>query len=81
MAIQKIQIWGYRSISYMELQAGQIVAFTGQNGSGKSNILSALHFFYCNLTRTWEEKGTTSGGMIWGETERGIIGPERWKFC
>ena len=57
MAIQKIQIWGYRSISYMELQAGQIVALIGQNGSGKSNILSALHFFYRNLTRTWEEKG------------------------
>ncbi|MDE6905885.1 MAG: retron Eco8 family effector endonuclease [Lachnospiraceae bacterium] len=57
MAIQKIQIWGYRSISYMELQAGEIVAFIGQNGSGKSNILSALHFFYRNLTRTWEEKG------------------------
>ncbi|MCM1257787.1 MAG: retron Eco8 family effector endonuclease [Roseburia sp.] len=58
MAIHKIQIWGYRSISYMELEASQIVAFIGSNGSGKSNILSALHFFYRNLTGDEREEGS-----------------------
>ena len=29
----------------------------GQNGSGKSNILSAIQYFYRNLTSVWEDEG------------------------
>lgn len=57
MAITQIEIWGYRSISHIKLDIRQIAAFIGQNGSGKSNILSAIRYFYRNLTEVWEEEG------------------------
>ena len=50
MAIKRLEIKGYRSIDDMKLEAEQITAFIGANGSGKSNILSALNLFYKNLT-------------------------------
>ena len=56
MAIKKLEIRGYRSIDYLDIEAKQIVGLIGQNGSGKSNILSALDYFYKNLLREWDEK-------------------------
>lgn len=50
MAIKRLEIQGYRSIDDMKLDIEQITAFIGANGSGKSNILSALNLFYTNLT-------------------------------
>lgn len=50
MAIKRLEIQGYRSIDDMKLDVEQITAFIGANGSGKSNILSALNLFYTNLT-------------------------------
>lgn len=49
MAIKRLEIKGYRSIDNMRLEAEQITALIGANGSGKSNILSALNFFYTSL--------------------------------
>ncbi len=57
MSIKQIEISGYRSISHVKLDIRQIAAFIGQNGSGKSNILSAVRYFYRNLTEVWEEEG------------------------
>lgn len=50
MAIKRLEIKGYRSIDDMKLEVEQITAFIGANGSGKSNILSALNLFYTSLT-------------------------------
>lgn len=49
MAIKRLEIKGYRSIDNMRLETEQITALIGANGSGKSNILSALNFFYTSL--------------------------------
>lgn len=57
MAIKRIEISGYRSIENLRLDVKQIAAFIGQNGSGKSNILSAVNYFYKNLLEEWDEKG------------------------
>ena len=57
MGIRQIEIIGYRSISHLKMNIQQITAFIGQNGSGKSNILSAIQYFYHNLTEVWEEDG------------------------
>lgn len=56
MAIKRLEIKGYRSIDDMKLEAEQITAFIGANGSGKSNILSALNLFYKNLTTEQREE-------------------------
>lgn len=56
MAIKRLEIQGYRSIDDMKLDAEQITAFIGANGSGKSNILSALNLFYSNLTTEQREE-------------------------
>lgn len=55
MAIKTIEISGYRSIAHIILNADNITAFIGRNGSGKSNILSALNYFYRNLTGIYDE--------------------------
>ena len=57
MAIKRLEISGYRSIDNIDMEAKQIVGLIGQNGSGKSNILSALNYFYKNLISEWDEKG------------------------
>lgn len=55
MAIKRLEIKGYRSIDDMKLEAEQITAFIGVNGSGKSNILAALNLFYTSLTTEQRE--------------------------
>lgn len=57
MSIRSIEISGYKSISHIKVNVRQITALIGQNGSGKSNILSAIQYFYRNLTNVWEEEG------------------------
>ena len=57
MGLKRLEINGYRSIAHMDIDAGQIVTLIGENGSGKSNILFALNYFYKNLIKEWDEKG------------------------
>lgn len=57
MSIKSIEISGYKSISHVKVNNRQITALIGQNGSGKSNILSAIQYFYRNLTSVWEDEG------------------------
>lgn len=52
-----MEIYGYRSIRHIKIDARQMAALIGQNGSGKSNILMALRYFYGNLTEEWDEPG------------------------
>lgn len=49
MAIKKIIIKGFRSIKNCDINNSNINLLIGRNGSGKSNFLSALIFFYQNL--------------------------------
>lgn len=49
MAIKYIEIEGFRSIRSERWTMNDIVLLIGKNGSGKSNILDALNYFYRNM--------------------------------
>lgn len=49
MGIKKIEIENYKSIKKCTLLTKDINLLIGQNGSGKTNILSAIQYFYSNL--------------------------------
>lgn len=44
--IEKIEIHRFRSISDIEIEADELVVFSGINNSGKSNVLKALNLFF-----------------------------------
>ncbi len=46
MKIQKIKIHNWRSIKDLEIDFQDMMIFIGQNNHGKSNVLSALLFFF-----------------------------------
>ncbi|MDD2979687.1 MAG: retron Eco8 family effector endonuclease [Hespellia sp.] len=49
MAIKYIEIEGFRSIRNERWTMNDVVLLIGKNGSGKSNILDALDYFYKNM--------------------------------
>lgn len=49
MPIKKIIIKNYKSIKKCSIDISNINALIGENGTGKSNILSAISYFYKNL--------------------------------
>ena len=49
MAISRIVIKNYKSIKKCSVSVNKINTFIGENGTGKSNILSAVNYFYKNL--------------------------------
>ena len=49
MKIQNAQIQNWRSIQFVDLDYQDLMIFIGQNNHGKSNILSALLFFFGEL--------------------------------
>lgn len=46
MRIRSLHVKNFRSIKDAELSLGALTAFVGKNGSGKSNLLNVLDFFY-----------------------------------
>lgn len=52
MGISYLKIENYKSIKKMYIEVLDINALIGGNGSGKSNIISAIKFFYNNLNRS-----------------------------
>lgn len=70
MAISTIEISGYRSIKYIKIDVKRMAAFIGPNGSGKSNILSALNYFYRNLTGAWDEVGIFDANNVFRNEAR-----------
>lgn len=46
MKIKKIEIFNWRSIKHVEIDFNELMIFIGQNNHGKSNILSAMLFFF-----------------------------------
>ena len=51
MSINNIEVKNYKSIKYINLELNTLNCIIGENGSGKSNILKALKYFYDNLTK------------------------------
>ena len=49
MSLVEISIKNYKSISSCVFRLNGVTALLGENGTGKSNILSAVRYFYDNL--------------------------------
>ena len=50
MALSRIYIENFKSIKAADFSLQQLNLFIGENGSGKTNILEAIDYFYSNLT-------------------------------
>lgn len=57
MSITHIEIENYKSIHHCSLSLKNINLLIGENGSGKSSILSALSYFYESLVREVNDEG------------------------
>lgn len=61
MAINELNITGYRSIAEMSLQLKRVNIITGQNGCGKSNLYKAVHLLAQaargQLTQSFADEG------------------------
>ena len=49
MGIEKIKIENYKSIKKCQMNLSQLNALIGENGCGKTNVISAIKYFYNNL--------------------------------
>lgn len=49
MGIERIKIENYKSIKKCNLNLSQLNALIGENGCGKTNVISAIKYFYNNL--------------------------------
>ena len=58
MSISYLKIENYKSIKKVYIEISEINALIGKNGSGKSNIISAIYFFYENLNKSDSVKYT-----------------------
>ena len=56
MPVTHIRIENYKSIKRCDIDLNNTTALIGANGTGKTNILEAIHYFYSNLT----EKNTSN---------------------
>lgn len=50
MALCRVRIENFKSIKTADFSLQQLNLFIGENGSGKTNILEAIDYFYSNLT-------------------------------
>jgi predicted ATP-dependent endonuclease of OLD family len=50
MKIKKLKVHNWRSIKDVEIDFMDLMVFIGQNNHGKSNVLSAIHFFFGAIT-------------------------------
>ncbi|WP_342571478.1 retron Eco8 family effector endonuclease [Paenibacillus sp. FSL R5-0749] len=50
MAIRRIKINNFKSLRSVDITLNNISCLLGENGSGKSNFLKAVHYFYLNMT-------------------------------
>ncbi|MCX7759246.1 MAG: retron Eco8 family effector endonuclease [bacterium] len=56
MGILKVQIENYKSIKKCSLSLNDINILIGENGSGKTNVISAIKYFYDNLLVTHNDE-------------------------
>ncbi len=57
MSISKIEINNFKSIKHCVLDFKNINLFIGENGTGKSNILNAIRYFFDSLTKEQDDNG------------------------
>jgi len=57
VSIAKVEISGYKSIKHCVVDFKNINLLIGENGSGKSNILSALMYFFDSLKTEQSDEG------------------------
>lgn len=57
MSISKIEINNFKSIKHCVLDFKDINLFIGENGTGKSNILNAIRYFFSCLTKEQDDSG------------------------
>lgn len=50
MPVTHIRIENFKSIKRCDIDLNNITALIGANGTGKTNILEAINYFYSNLT-------------------------------
>lgn len=51
MSIVKIEIHNSKSLKKVAFELSDINCLIGENGTGKTNILKSIHYFYTNLTQ------------------------------
>ena len=56
MSIARIEINNYKSIRHCRLQLKDIDLFIGENGTGKSNILEAIQYFYGCMSQELDDR-------------------------
>lgn len=52
LAIRKIEVDNCKSLWNIEVTLNRINCLLGENGSGKSNLLKAVNYFYQNMTES-----------------------------
>lgn len=50
MSLRRIKIENFKSIKYCDISINELNMLIGANGSGKTNILESIKYFYNNLT-------------------------------
>lgn len=50
MPLTRIKIENFKSIMYCDASLSGLNVLLGENGTGKTNILEAIYYFYQNLT-------------------------------
>lgn len=50
--LTRIKIENYKSIKYCDISIGELNLLIGENGTGKTNVLEAINYFYRNITGT-----------------------------
>lgn len=50
MALKRIKINNFKSIKHCDMTLENLNTLIGENGAGKTNIIEAINYFYCNLT-------------------------------
>ncbi|MCC6999386.1 MAG: AAA family ATPase [Deltaproteobacteria bacterium] len=63
MAIDRIEISGYRSIRSLRLDLGRVTIIAGANGAGKTNIYRALYLTWAAASGTLAATLAREGGM------------------
>ena len=50
MPLTRLIIKNFKSIKSCDISLSELNVLIGENGTGKTNLLDAISYFYCNLT-------------------------------
>lgn len=63
MAVQELQVEGYRSVRSVSLRLGRVNVLVGPNGCGKSNLYRSLYLLACAAGGQFSRALADEGGM------------------